>query len=130
MLTPEQAADIRARDEALHAWMKARKTNSYHPSELPPHINPPTNDERGQVELFEFMRDIPERYFLYINAKTNTATTWNGERLGSASFGREYRDNFGGKRVPVTVRAINGATYHGTYFKSAGDYARVKKAKG
>lgn len=53
-----------------------------------------------------------------------------GDKLGDVTFGREYktptRGHFPSVRVPITVRGINGVTYHGTYFKSSGDYARVK----
>jgi len=88
-----------------------------------------SNDERSSIEVYEFCNDIPKAYFLYISQENHDAHTWTGEHLGRASFGREFRDNFGGRRVPVTVKAINGRTYHGTFFKSAGDYARVRLAK-
>ena len=81
------------------------------------------------MEVFDFITNPPDKYFLYISEKTATATTWTGDALGQVSFGREYRDNFGGKRVPVTVRDINGLIYHGTYYKSSGDYARIKANK-
>jgi hypothetical protein len=32
----------------------------------------------------------------------------------------------GDKRQPIDIYAINGKKYHGTYYKSSGDYARVK----
>lgn len=50
-------------------------------------------------------------------------------RAGRVTFGREYRDSFGGRRVPIWIDAINGRRYAGTYFKSSGDYARVKLLK-
>jgi hypothetical protein len=28
-----------------------------------------------------------------------------------------------------TVRAVNGRVYHGTYYKSSGNYARIKARK-
>lgn len=89
----------------------------------------PNNTERSQIETYEFIVNPPESYFLYINQEKRTATTWTGEVLGVVTFGNEWRDNFGGKRVPVTIQAINGKTYHGTYFKSAGSYARIKMSK-
>ncbi|WP_407156327.1 hypothetical protein [Bradyrhizobium sp. STM 3557] len=125
-ISAETAATIRNRETALRNWLGNR--TSYHPSELPADIIPPTNEERSALEVFEFLRDKPARYFLYINAEKRTATTFTGDTLGTVSFGREYRDNFGGKRVAVTIRAITGETYHGTYYKSSGDYARIKKA--
>lgn len=86
----------------------------------------PTNEERSIVEVYEFVIRPPERYFLYIDEKTNRATTWTGANLGSVTLGRPFRDNFGGKRRSVTMRGINGRTYHGWAFVSSGSYARVK----
>lgn len=148
-LTPEQAAIIRANEDALRAWLKANNRHSYRQEELPADIRLNTNGERSALEIFEFMRDKPKRYFLYINppsfvlphgverqyrsnelrGRSGTATTWTGDKLGTVQFGCAYQDNFGGTRVPVTVQAISGDTYHGTYFASAGSYARIKKSK-
>lgn len=90
---------------------------------------PPTNEERGLVEQYEWNANPPSRYFGYINCERKELTTWTGERLGRVVFGREFRDNFGGKRVPITVYGTNGRMYHGTYYKSSGDYARIKMAR-
>lgn len=126
-ITSEQAKEIRAKYDAFHAWRGNR--TSYHPSEIPSHVPTVTNDELSALEVHDFVTNPPDRYFLYINEETGNATTWTGDSLGRAYLGREFRDNFGGKRVPVTIQSINGKTYHGTYFKSAGNYARVKMAK-
>jgi hypothetical protein len=88
-----------------------------------------TNDEISAQEVREFKANPPDKYFLYVSEERRDAHTWTGEHLGVVTFGREYRDNFGGKRVPVRIRAINGRQYVGTYYKSAGDYARVRLAK-
>ena len=128
MINHEQAADIRRRLDALSAWLREHKRNSCKPEEIA-HLNPPTNRELSALEVWEFTTSPPERKFLYVDARNCVATTWTGEQLGTCSLGREYRDNFGGKRRPITVRAINGYTYHGTYYASAGDYARVRKGK-
>jgi hypothetical protein len=134
MITPQQAADIRTRNDALTAWVDSiRGKNgwaSYRPEDKPAHVPDVTNDERSALEVFEFVTNPPGNYFLYINEANRTATTWTGDVLGQVSFGREYRDNFGGKRVPVAIRGINGLTYRGTYFKSSGDYARIRVQKG
>jgi hypothetical protein len=101
------------------------------PADAKPPVNV-TNEDRSAIEVYEFCRDKPDRYFLYVKhleGRNAVATTWTGEHLGSATLGPVYRDNFGGKRQSITIRAINGETYHGTYYKSAGDYARVKRAK-
>jgi hypothetical protein len=120
-----------AREAKLRAWMGKRC--SYHPSELPAGINPPDNNERAQVELYDFINDPPEKYFLYIKANSGTyygasgeATIWTGVKLGHVQFGKTWRGNMGDTRVSVSVYAVNGYVYHGTFFKSSGDYARVK----
>ena len=134
MITPEQAQDIRTRNAALNQWIDTiRGKNgwaSYKPEDKPANVPDVTNEERSALEVFEFVLNPPDKYFLYIKEKDHTATTWTGEKLGNVSFGREYRDNFGGKRIPINVYAINGKTYHGTYYKSSGDYARIRVKNG
>jgi hypothetical protein len=133
MITPEQAHDIRARNDALMAWVDSiRGKNgcaSYRPEDKPANVPDVSNDERSALEVFEFCSNPPDKYFLYINETQRTATTWTGDLLGHVTFGREFRDSFGGKRQPVWIRAINGKQYQGTYFKSSGNYARVKVAR-
>lgn len=124
MLTEQQADDIRARHDALRAWMAERNVNSYRPEEVA-HLNPPSNVELSALEVFEFKRDRPKRYMLYIDANLNIATTWTGEKLGDVTFGSAWRSSFGDMRVAIRVRGINGVKYHGTYYKTAGDYARI-----
>jgi hypothetical protein len=111
----------------FEAWRNGRA--SYSTNSVPPELQACDNDLRSAVEVYEFCTDPPSNYMLYVNEARREATTWTGEKLGRVTFGREFRDNFGGKRVPVWIDAINGRTYHGTYYKSAGDYARVKLTK-
>jgi len=87
------------------------------------------NKERSMIEVYEWVFGLPSSYFLYIREKDNTAVNFMGEILGSVSMGREYYDNFGGVRVSVDIKGTNGIRYHGTYFKSAGQYARIKAYK-
>ena len=92
-----------------------------------------TNRLRSAVEVYEWMTNPPARYFLYIKETEymrGSATTWTGEFLGHVFMGDVYRSNFGDKRQQITVVGTNGRKYHGIYYKSAGDYARVKLAKG
>jgi hypothetical protein len=130
MITPAQAADIRSRNDALMAWVDSIRGNngwaSYRPEDKPADV---PDEERSALEVFEFCSNPPDRYFLYINSEKQAATTWTGELLGHVTFGREYGDNFGGRRVPVLIRAINGKQYHGTYYKSSGDFARIRQSK-
>jgi hypothetical protein len=97
---------------------------------LPPS---PSHDEISAVEVYEFRNDPPARYFAYVNCQGNYPsyiTTWTGEILGEVlSFGASYHSNMGDVRQNITVKAINGKRYTGTYFKSSGDYCRLKVMK-
>jgi hypothetical protein len=127
----EARKKLDAYQAAVDAWMKANKTNGI-PVEVTkdfPHAAEITNDLRSKIEKFEFLSEEPVKYFVYISEKNKTATTWTGQKLGDVTFGREFRSNMGDKRVPVSVKALNGLNYYGTFFKSAGDYAVIKKSK-
>ena len=120
-----------ANDAATRAYCKEHKTNGI-PHEAYskfPFADEVNNALRSALEVWEFVHDIPTTYFLYINEKERKATTWTGQNLGNVSFGSSSRSNFGDERVPISVYAINGKKYHGTYYKSAGDYARIKLFK-
>jgi hypothetical protein len=84
---------------------------------------------RNELELYEFVNDPPQNYFLYINEERDQATTWMGGVLGTVYLGRSYRSNWGDWRVPVWVKGINGQFYQGTYYPDSGNYARVKATK-
>lgn len=132
-ITKEQRDEIMARRERLMQYCKEQGFTSksgwtsYKPEQVA-HFNPPTNDELAQVELYDFIHDVPDKYFLYVSEKTNLATCFTGLELGKVSFGREWRDNFGGTRRAVTIKAVNGRRYVGTFFKSSGDFARIRLA--
>lgn len=104
----------------------------------------PTNAELGRLELYEFMTNPPDKYFLYVRLDKNPhpigldlpdgiATTWTGDKLGTIFLGKASRTYTpsGGlvERIPIRVHALNGFQYAGTYYASAGDYARVKRVK-
>lgn len=136
MITERQAADIRSRHDAIDAWLKANKRNSYRMEELESvGLCAPTNDETSALEVFEFCRDKPDHYFLYVRPTLGsdsfacTVGTWTGEQLGAGRMGHVYRSNMGDKRRSIHFRAITGDSYAGTYFCGAGDYARVRKVR-
>jgi hypothetical protein len=124
MLTPEQAKDIRDRNNAVRNWLTTHKKNSYISAELSEElgIELPTNEETSALEVYEFITDPPVRYFLYIscpesalslpdhrnhrtvrNGASGLATTWTGEKLGDIQFGKEFRSAFGDRRVSLRV---------------------------
>jgi hypothetical protein len=137
IITAEVYADYRRKIDSYNTSMRTLfpKQNGFTPAEIGEILRhaglteAPTNEMRSACEVYEFCVTPPERYFLYINREKKVATTWTGDVLGQVYFGTQWRDNFGGTRVPITVRAINGKTYHGTYYKSSGDYARIKLSK-
>jgi hypothetical protein len=105
---------------------------SYKPEDKPASVPSVTNAELSAMEVYEFCANPPERYFLYVEVQGHgygIVTTWTGDLLGHFTHGREYRSSFGDVRVPITVKAINGRTYHGIYYESAGSYARIKMSK-
>jgi len=131
MITKEQYETLRARLVVYDEWAKQfTMKNGWRvvPNDAVPPVTV-TNEDRSAIELYEFVHNAPDKYFLYINADKHTANTWTGEKLGRVEFGNAWRDNFGGVRVHVRVYAVNGYVYSGTYFKTAGDYARVRKLK-
>lgn len=138
MITKTQRDSIMQREAALKAYCVAQGfTNkrsgwtSYKPEQVA-HLNPPTNEERSAVEVFDFCADPPDRYFVYVNPKAGTVTTWTGEKLGDCQLGQPYVcPAFGSAstRQPIRFKAINGRTYAGTFYRSSGDFARVKLCK-
>lgn len=116
-------------EKARNAWQVANNNKGGIPvriCETFPFASEVTNELRSAIEVYEFCANPPAKYFLYINEKTKSATTWTGDALGTVTFGHEYMAVFGDKRQSVRIKAINGKTYSGTYYKSAGNYARVK----
>lgn len=85
-----------------------------------------TNDDRSAIEEYEWKQEPPVKYFLYVDEKNRRATTWTGQILATVQFGAAYRSNFGDTRQPIWLKGTNGKKYYGTYFKSSGDYARIK----
>ena len=103
------------------------------------------NDDRSALELWDWKHNPPEKYFLYITETKEPpkgfpyekplriATNFMGEKLGNVRYGQEYKcPAFGGWpsiRQSIAVYGNNGVKYYGTYYKSSGNYARIKRAK-
>lgn len=136
-ITAAQVKDIEAREAIRTQWLKDNKTNYITPEQnkLLPQV---TNEERSAVEFYYWQNDKPAKYFLYIKKENEAgngiysrgvATTWTGQELGKVIFGREYKSAFGDIRQSIDVIGNNGLKYYGTFYKSAGDYARIKARK-
>ena len=96
------------------------------------------NAETSKREVAEWKANPPESYFLYVREKGSTdggriapvVTTWMGDVLGKVTgWGATWTDNMGSVRRTIYVHGTNGVDYYGTYFKSAGDYARIRAFK-
>lgn len=92
------------------------------------------NKECGEIEEYEFYNYPPDKYFVYVNEEKKIVTTWTGLKLGDIIFPNvfyihEYKTNFGDTRINIKIKGINGLEYNGIYFKSSGDYARIRIAK-
>ncbi len=92
-----------------------------------------TDKERSKREVATWLADPPESYFLYVREISSdgrlapVVTTWMGDVLGKVTgWGATWTDNFGSERRTLYVHGTNGVDYRGTYFKSAGDYARIR----
>jgi hypothetical protein len=86
------------------------------------------------LDLSDFHRDPPARLFCYV---TLTSHGWEcgnftGTPYGRVHVGASYTcPAFGRKstRRSVTLSAVNGWIYSGTFFESSGDYARLKRTQ-
>ena len=100
-----------------------------------------TNEQRSADEVAAFIADAPGPYFAYWNARgrwakpgvspelipSDTITTWMGDVLATITWtGNRHISAFGDARQNFRARGINGATYSGTAYLTAGDYARMR----
>lgn len=95
-----------------------------------------TNEERSRREVAAFLADVPATYFAYQShdvtvghlRRYDMISTWTGAKLAEVeSVGTVYRSNMGDRRQSFRAIGINGATYSGIAFLSAGDYVRMRK---
>ena len=130
MISDNEYKSLRSQyDTHMDALRKLGRNWSFPEDNLPPC---PTSDQISAIETYEFINNPPERYFSYVNEDNKTMTTWTGEVLGKIVNYTPYRcPAFGSmsRRVAIRVKAINGREYYGTYYKSSGDYCRVKACK-
>lgn len=127
-----------AREHALHDWMRANKTNSYRPEDLPENLRPTlTNDQRADVEEFDWINDPSMRYFAYTKSTardgitSDVVTSWTGRTLAAIVWtGAVFRSSFGDHRANFRAKGTNGQMYAGTAYIDAGDYVRMRAIKG
>ena len=131
MLTQQDYTTLKTKNEVYQAarFTLCGTRNCVTVNEQKQLPEPCSNDELSAMEVYEFITDPPVKYFLYVDVKQSIVTTWTGDKLGDCWLGRKYRSNMGDTRQSIDIHAINGKHYAGTFFTSAGDYARVKVCK-
>lgn len=95
-----------------------------------------TNEERGALELFQFVALQPERVFAYYNTQHgplvgDAISTFMGDRLGHVIHRGRVVHPFGNRNariLHVHVRAINGYNYRGTCALDSGTYCKLRRA--
>src|SRR4029077_18868095 len=103
-----------------------------------------TNEHRSADEVAAFMSDQPGPYFAYWNVRGRWAkpgvepelirgdliTTWMGDDLGRIVWvGRPFYSSFSDRRQNFRALGVNGATYSGTAYLTAGDYVRMRPVR-
>ncbi|MDE2097483.1 MAG: hypothetical protein KGL39_09580 [Patescibacteria group bacterium] len=137
-VTPAELAHahhVRYQDGMLRAWMnRTGRRNSYHPSEVPAHIEQVTNDDRSRAERIEFIsRPLPHgaTYTAYLSADKARITTFTGETLAYVTgihSRKDYRAWLTNERGSFWAEGIDGRVYYGRH-NGAGVYCRMRLAK-
>ena len=118
----------------------ARTLEMYSP--LRPSRHRVTNEERGALELFQFMAYQPPRVFAYYDAiddpRGSTSfhvgdgiRTFVGDYLGTVVHRGKVTRPFGNPHARIQhvhVRAINGYIYRGTCALDSGTYCKLRRA--
>lgn len=123
----------RAIVDAQSAYLNEHKKNWLSPEESA--LFPITNDERSAIELYEWKRDNPQHYVVYVstgtlnNYRNGRATTWTGDLLGRVVLHRKSYSPVGGVFWVITVYGSNGISYYGRWFYQSGDAAVIHAYK-
>ncbi len=101
-----------------------------------------TNEQRSAAEAAAFIAEKPREYFAYGFCHQSGLDpirrlhcgdkigTWVGGKLATVTVAHPpHRDNFDGVRQNFRALGINGLTYAGTAYLSAGDRVRMRAVK-
>ncbi len=83
--------------------------------------------ERAELDHWKTQPDVMLAYYDISKVKV---TTWPGTMLGTITYSRVYRHNFGGRFVALRVHGNNGAEYYGRASYDWGQCVRLRKVKG
>jgi len=140
-VTKEQYEETRKRVDATGVNKKIEADTSKQVRATYDHIKVPDvvlYDDLEAIEVFEFetLDKGREGYFAYWKDHAEdpryTITTWTGALLGIVDHTRQYESPIPGsleksQRVAFTALCIDGYEYAGTYYKSSGDYVRMRR---
>ena len=134
-ISKKERDSIVVREQALIDFLTVKKTNGkshrrtcYRQEEVS-HLNPPTNEERSKVEIYDFIHNPPDKYFAYPSQDFTKIITWMGDTLGNITWkGMAFKSNRGDSRRAFTMHAINGRVYHGTIYNEINCRMKVKKS--
>ena len=89
-----------------------------------------TNEEKSQIEDFEWRMYPPSRYFAYYDSAMTKITGFMGNVLGRIIWKGSVTRAFGGKRQNITIVGTNNVMYAGVCNLTGGTYCRLKRIKG
>jgi len=89
-----------------------------------------TNEEKSQIEDFEWRMYPPSRAFGYYDAAMTKITGFMGNVLGRIIWKGSVTRAFGGKRQNITIVGTNNVMYAGVCNLTGGTYCRLKRIKG
>lgn len=132
MVSRKAYEKAKARVEASKTYWAGRRSLSTEESRR----DPSSNEDRSLVEVYEFEHmDAGKDGYMAYWKDGRVIVNWMGAVLAEILHqGGSYRSPaFGGRgseRVNFRALGIDGHTYSGTYYKSSGDYVRMKRVKG
>lgn len=139
--------DLKARQSAYNVWAdQFKQKNGW--IVIPADAIRPVkfeNEDRAEIETYEFMTEKPARYFAYVNFPFITGdrnrviakgsgpvhiTGFMGQTLAKVEYYSLPKvSNMGDKRVFFSAMGINGVRYHGIAYITNGNYCRMRAYK-
>jgi hypothetical protein len=145
MISKEEADRIRRsvdafeKARAAHDPKRYKRGGRYEPEEYQEIAkkaglsHPPTNEEKGRLELFEFHAERPKNLFAYYEGRAEVGSpvkTWMGDVVGHViARGSEYRAGRypGTAMVRISIRSVTGDIYSGSCNLEGGNYCKLKR---
>lgn len=152
VITPHEYDTLKIKQIAFSCWLDERGQRPYRDDEVPAHLRDFGNQQRSDIEIYEWHRDKPAKYFAYyrfdqveaqgfslapgavnrpfVDLPCGLITNFMGVELGRFTLGTKWHDNFGGRRFSFRMEGTNGCTYSGFGVLDSGTYVRMRRVKG